>query len=47
MKTLGLIVLLMFVFSGFATAKMLFFDDFEGKAKGDWVFSDLEGKGKI
>ena len=45
MKTLGLIVLLMFVFSGFATAKMLFFDDFEDKAKGDWVFSDLEGKG--
>ena len=45
MKTLGLIVFLMILSSGFICAKTIFIDDFEGKAKGDWVFGDMEGKG--
>ncbi|MBM3210803.1 hypothetical protein FJZ33_01185 [Candidatus Poribacteria bacterium] len=40
-----LTLLVLFVFVSFAGARTLFFDDFEGKAKGNWVFTDVEGKG--
>ncbi len=47
MKTKSLLISLfvMLMLSGVAGSKTLFTDDFEGKAKGDWVFGNLEGKG--
>lgn len=45
MKKLVLAMLLMFVLSGLTFAETLFYDDFEGKIKNNWVFADAEGKG--
>jgi len=43
-KLLIFFILVLGVFS-IADAKTLFIDDFEGKVKGDWGFTDAEGKG--
>jgi hypothetical protein len=45
-QNVSLFMLLMFIVFGSAGAKPLFFDDFEGGLSEQWIFGDLEGKGK-
>lgn len=45
-QTVLFLLLLVFINFGSAGAKPLFFDDFEGGLSKQWLFGDLEGKGK-